>query len=195
MTSKEEINRYLFYKFDMELDGESPSDVTESWPFELEQEGTFTHNRTDVILYRFKDLGEEYFLIDGQNLAYFPVLDFDMEAIRLELLGSLWVEQHEYVKLDGNYTTEGPAFEVKEKAILKLAKKVLGKENPHILEGLYFFDGDEYYGLVQYEGDKFPQLISEKIHVKEVKHPTALPIRRIHVALGELVESGTLTID
>ena len=41
MTDLADINRFLFCEFDMDLEGKSISDVSETWPFTLKEAESF----------------------------------------------------------------------------------------------------------------------------------------------------------
>lgn len=189
MVTKTDINRYLYYEFDMDMDDEPLSSINDEWPFKLTLEGSFEINKNTIELYRFEDYSESYYLTSGQGLSYFPVLDFDLDTIRRELLGSYYILSQDFSVMDGESESGDPAIIVKEKAINELAKQI-SDETPTILEGLYFFETKTYLALVQYPNETVAHLVSKEFCYKDIPHESATPFRRLSIGLGFLIEQG-----
>lgn len=189
MVTKTDINRYLYYEFDMDMDDEPLSSINEEWPFKLNLEGSFEINKNKIELYKFNDFSESYYLTSGQGLSYFPVLDFDLDTIRRELLGSYYILSQDFSVMEGENESGDPAIAVKEKAINELAKQI-SDEVPTILEGLYFFETKTYLALVQYPNETTAHLVSKDYCYKDIAHETATPFRRLSIGLGLLIENG-----
>ncbi len=193
MTNLIDMNRFLFCEFDLDLEGESISDVSDNWPFTLKKSASFTHHNQDVTVYTFDDFGEHYNLIDGHNLSYSAQLDFDTESLRLELIGSYYINSQEFALLDSykSSDSEGPTRDVKEKDILSLAKKhTKKKEQPYIIEALYFLDTQEYIALIKYAKEEGPRIIGTDFLSEQIGYDSAPALRRICVSLGLLIDQG-----
>ena len=88
MTTKKEINEYLFYEFGLDLDNSLLS-VSENWPFQLELTKTFYVNSNKKDIYLIHHVSENYFVIDGTTLSVVPTNEMSIEDLYLQEVGSI----------------------------------------------------------------------------------------------------------
>jgi hypothetical protein len=190
---RKEINEYLY--FEIGIDGEE-SQVSETWPFELDYVGQLAEG--DIVeIYKFSYEGETYFAQGGRVFDFYPTTDMKLEHLRLLQKGARWIGEDSPVDLDTVSIGDErvPTLQVRQAAIMDLATQALGDRQGiriRILEGLFLKTNGMYLALVAEETTGWTVAVGTGLRPYSVGFPDATPWRRLSVAVGEMLEHDSL---
>ncbi len=192
MSEKQEINEYLFYEFGFDVDEGDIEKVSDDWPFILNKVGIIDIPSGQMEILEFKDEQEEYFVVSGSSLTYYPKAGMGLDDLRLQHMGASWMEAHDPVDLETCILGENsPAGTLeRRKEILHLTKKYFAKSTIEILEGLYLRKTKEYISLVITKENDQASVVGSNFIIRNVPFPEASPWRRVAVGIGKLVDDG-----
>lgn len=196
MAIKRQINEFLYREFAMDTEGEAKEKISEEWPFELEEMGTFDIDEARVDVFRFDSNGETYYALGEPRLRYFPAGKFDLGALKLELMGSSWIENRGPVDLNTSCEEHEfvPRLPERRERILEIARRLRSDQEPTILEGLFLKQGREYLALVCFEDEDVAHIVGDRITLRNIPYPEASPRRRLSLGIGRLIEAEKIEI-
>jgi hypothetical protein len=185
------INEYLHCEFGE--DG-GASRISEDWPFQLSEVGSFTTAEGETEVFLFADDGDEYFAVSGPSLTYYPKSGMELAHLRLQALGSSWIADQDPVDLNTSILADDsvPSSKQRRQHIEDIAEQHLGCTPFSILEGLLLRSTGKYLALVQPRDNDKAILVGTNIVVRNIPFPSASAWRRLAVGIGDLVERGRL---
>lgn len=194
---KIEINAYLSHEFSIgQCKGEGEKkEVSESQPFQLREVLGIGSGRRGVRVFRFNDGNDEYFVEAGKSFSFWEVDGMSIKDLRLHMLAEEWLRRQEVIDLDTARKGDPrvPSIAVRWSAIEEIAhSEIGGAERVQVLGGLFFPCKDSYIALVENPGTGSTFVIGSGLDVQRVTHSDAAPWRRLHVAIGEMLQSGKL---
>lgn len=191
MATKRQINEFLYRAFAMDTEGEAKEKISQAWPFELEEMGTVDIDGARVDVFRFESNGEAYYALGEPRLRFFPAGKFDLGALKLELMGSSWIENRDPVDLRTSCEEHEfvPRPPERRERILEIARRLRSDQEPTILEGLFLKQGWEYLALVCFEDEDVAHIVGDRITLRNIPYPEASPRRRLSLGIGRLIET------
>jgi hypothetical protein len=191
---KRALNAYLFWEFGVGDSDADATQITDQWPFRLEEVLSFDHQGRAIHLFRFEDHGDAYYAVHGRNLNFFPVTGFTPEAAKDQIIGSAWIGSRHPVDLN---TARGddpvvPRLPDRRRRFEALAARLRPGTPVKILEGLFLETSREHLGLIAFEGDGTAHIVGDRITVRHVPYAGASPWRRLSAGIGRLVVEGRL---
>ena len=191
---KHALNAYLFREFGVGDSDADATQITNRWPFRLEEVLSFDHQGRAIHLFRFEDHGEAYYAVYGHSLTFFPVTGFTPEAAKYQIIGSAWIGSRHPIDLN---TARGddpvvPRLPDRRRHFEALAARLRPGTPVRILEGLFLEVSCEHLGLIAFEGDRTAHIVGDRITVRHVPYAGASPWRRLSAGIGRLVVEGRL---
>ena len=194
---KREVNEYLFYEFgfDTEPDSDAAA-ISDSWPFELREVGMVSSLAGQRRVYEFTDEGEEYFAFGRNHFSVLPKAGMTLDDLRLQERGSAWIGRRDPVGLNtvliGDDTV--PPTPERRAAIERLAAGQFANPTAlRVLEGLFLRATGSYLALVEDTASNEARALGTDIAARPVGFPAASAWRRLVVAVGGMLEDGSLT--
>jgi hypothetical protein len=198
MSRKRDLNRYLFLElglWDDELgeDG-GESQVSDTWPFELNALPPIQVGGGRVYAFLFEHEGESFFAIDDGALGYEPQAGMTVEDLERQYQGLAWIAAQRPLPLDGPLSflpwpgSEGAPRKAEHQAHLDALAATLpcGPKGYRVLEGLYLLGTGKYLALVECKGGREAYAVGTDVPARAVGFPEASASRRLAYAVADL---------
>jgi hypothetical protein len=187
MSTKRDINLYLFYEFGL-ADDEDEAKVSDVWPFVL-------HETSDPTIYEFSDGHETYFLATRAALAFYPAAGMTITDLQVQQQGARWIGARDPIDLETSRLGIGqsPPVAARRMAIEELIVYAFGSGRSfRIIEGLFLLREQRYIALIEDDETKQSFIIGNDTPPQSVGFPEASPWRRLAVGVGEMLRTGRL---
>jgi hypothetical protein len=195
VTSKRDLNEYLFYEFGGGEEEGDEARIADDWPFTLNWIGTIDSDGEITPIYEFSDEDESFFMLGGNVLSFLPQAGMSIDALRLQELGSLWLGQRNPIDLSTVRIGDDrvPATKDRRFAIKQLATPTFAASAAvAILEGIFLCETGEYFALVEEAETGVAKVVGTTIEPRIAGYPEAMKWQRLAVVIGTLLEEGLL---
>ncbi len=188
------INGQLYFEFGFGALHHDAGLIAENWPFNLIYLGQSPCGNDACEVFGFDAEGEKYYAVAGEFITCIAVSGVDFSNLKRQIQGGRWIESRGPVSLHET-PKDQPDVPMLAKRKARIGGMTRAKSEGRkfeILEGLYFAKTKDYVALVQYEGEKYAQLLGDKISLKNIPFEGIPSRRRLAIGIGLLIERGRL---